>query len=207
MSCSLYKQNFPKALLSLLGRRQLFKVTRQKGTSSTSYPSTTKVSPGSKSSGPTTGNWRPDEHSRFIEAMVSFGRDWNKICSIVGTRNSAQCRSHAQKFFRYIEKLNGKNALKDLEAMDKTNEHSFKERLIRYLKSFNFHRKNSKVGNLWHKTETVCDSFLTVPEILRKDVSSFQCATENVLNESQPLIEQLKNLMETNTLEDDEFFI
>ena len=43
-----------------------------------------------------------------------YGKDWKKIEALVGTRNGAQIRSHAQKFF---SKMN-KNA--DTKSQDST---------------------------------------------------------------------------------------
>lgn len=35
-----------------------------------------------------------------------YGKDWKKIEALVKTRNGAQIRSHAQKWFSKIEKMN-----------------------------------------------------------------------------------------------------
>ena len=45
------------------------------------------------------GRWTIKEHQRFIEALQIFGKNWKKVEEYVGTRNGAQIRSHAQKFF------------------------------------------------------------------------------------------------------------
>lgn len=44
-----------------------------------------------------TGRWSEEEHRKFMEAIELFGKDWKKVQQHVGTRTSAQSRSHAQK--------------------------------------------------------------------------------------------------------------
>ena len=41
------------------------------------------------------GRWTDEEHERFLEALGKFGKNWNKVHRYVGTRTSAQTRSHA----------------------------------------------------------------------------------------------------------------
>ena len=55
------------------------------------------------------GRWTIKEHQKFIEALQIYGKNWKKVEEFVGTRNGAQIRSHAQKFFNRLEKesLNG----------------------------------------------------------------------------------------------------
>ena len=43
------------------------------------------------------GRWTDEEHSKFMEGIKIFGKDWKKVQQYVGTRTSAQSRSHAQK--------------------------------------------------------------------------------------------------------------
>ena len=45
-----------------------------------------------------TGRWTHKEHGRYLEAVRNFGTDWPKISDFIGTRNTVQVRSHAQKF-------------------------------------------------------------------------------------------------------------
>jgi SHAQKYF class myb-like DNA-binding protein len=52
------------------------------------------------------GRWRPQEHQRFIEAILKFGNEWKQVQKYVSTRSSSQARSHAQKFFSKLKKTN-----------------------------------------------------------------------------------------------------
>lgn len=50
------------------------------------------------------GKWTNDEHKMFLEGLTKFGKNWNQIQKYVKTRSCPQTRSHAQKFFRKLEK-------------------------------------------------------------------------------------------------------
>lgn len=41
---------------------------------------------------------------KFLAALKLFGKDWNKVQEYIGSRTSAQTRSHAQKFFKKLLK-------------------------------------------------------------------------------------------------------
>lgn len=49
-----------------------------------------------------------------MEALRKYGKDWNKVHDHIGSRTSAQTRSHAQKFFNKLVKRGGKMEDKDL---------------------------------------------------------------------------------------------
>ena len=51
------------------------------------------------------GKWSYDEHIKFIKAYVNFGKDYVLIQKYIGSRNSTQIISHAQKFFKKLKKL------------------------------------------------------------------------------------------------------
>lgn len=61
--------------------------------------------PQSEQSSVAQGRWTDDEHKRFVEALRKYGKDWQQVEDHIGTRNSAQIRSHAQKFLNRIEKV------------------------------------------------------------------------------------------------------
>lgn len=55
------------------------------------------------------GRWTKEEHLKFIEGKAAanqgvklYGKNWKKIEEVVRTRNGAQIRSHAQKFFNKL---------------------------------------------------------------------------------------------------------
>ncbi len=50
------------------------------------------------------GRWTDEEHAKFICALKMYGKNWNRVHKYVGTRTSAQTRSHAQKYFNKLIK-------------------------------------------------------------------------------------------------------
>jgi SHAQKYF class myb-like DNA-binding protein len=62
----------------------------------------TKKVAASKSSMCKDGKWSEEEHQRFLEAIEMFGNMWRKVESFIGSRSTAQIRSHAQKHFRRL---------------------------------------------------------------------------------------------------------
>ena len=52
------------------------------------------------------GRWSTEEHTRFIEGLVEYGKNWKNVQKCVGTRSTAQARSHAQKFLLKLKMVN-----------------------------------------------------------------------------------------------------
>lgn len=50
------------------------------------------------------GRWSDKEHAKFLEAYNLYGRNWKLVQKHIGTRNAAQARSHAQKYFAKLER-------------------------------------------------------------------------------------------------------
>lgn len=45
------------------------------------------------------GRWTVKEHTKFLDAIKVYGKNWVKVSRYIGSRNSTQVRSHAQKHF------------------------------------------------------------------------------------------------------------
>ncbi|CAI5736384.1 unnamed protein product [Hyaloperonospora brassicae] len=53
------------------------------------------------------GRWHSDEHEWFLKGLEMFqGPAWGEIARLIGTRTSTQVRTHAQKFFTKLARLN-----------------------------------------------------------------------------------------------------
>ncbi|RLN64630.1 hypothetical protein BBJ28_00014194 [Nothophytophthora sp. Chile5] len=53
------------------------------------------------------GRWTSDEHQWFLKGLETFqGPAWGEIARLIGSRTSTQVRTHAQKFFTKLARLN-----------------------------------------------------------------------------------------------------
>jgi SHAQKYF class myb-like DNA-binding protein len=53
------------------------------------------------------GRWNNEEHQWFLKGLEMFqGPAWGEIARLIGTRTSTQVRTHAQKFFTKLARLN-----------------------------------------------------------------------------------------------------
>jgi SHAQKYF class myb-like DNA-binding protein len=92
----------------------------------------------------------PEEHHRFIEALLKFGNEWKSVQKHVGTRSSTQARSHAQKFFvkigkTKIENLNldfANNSLKSLNQMANNFDNEQMTKAIQILNKLAYDKKS-----------------------------------------------------------------
>ena len=113
------------------------------------------------------GRWQPEEHERFIEAIMKFGNEWKQVQKFVKTRSSTQARSHAQKFFVKIKRTNILNFNIDLSKNSIKNLHEIANNLntdqylsaVKALNCVAFERKanNSKRKNKKDEQNNILD--------------------------------------------------
>merc|ERR1711933_56223 len=62
--------------------------------------------------GENTGRWSSEEHEKFLQGMKMFGnKSWTCIADVVKTRTVVQVRTHAQKYFKKLRKLEAEKGL------------------------------------------------------------------------------------------------
>ena len=52
-----------------------------------------------------TGRWTKDEHEAFLQGLQLYGKEWKKVAAKVKTRTVVQTRTHAQKYFQKMQRL------------------------------------------------------------------------------------------------------
>eukprot|EP00826_Nyctotherus_ovalis_P024355 TRINITY_DN1884_c0_g3_i1.p1 TRINITY_DN1884_c0_g3~~TRINITY_DN1884_c0_g3_i1.p1 ORF type:complete len:170 (-),score=37.06 TRINITY_DN1884_c0_g3_i1:139-648(-) len=62
------------------------------------------------------GRWKESEEKLFLEAMELYGNSWEKVKAHIGTRTTAQIRSHAQKYYAGLIKKAIKKYKEDPKA-------------------------------------------------------------------------------------------
>ena len=51
--------------------------------------------------------WTDAEHRLFLEGMKLYGRSWARVATHVQTKSTVQIRSHAQKYFNRLKRVQG----------------------------------------------------------------------------------------------------
>lgn len=50
------------------------------------------------------GRWLDEEHKLFLQGIETYGREWKMVQKMIPTRTVVQIRTHAQKYFKRLEK-------------------------------------------------------------------------------------------------------
>ena len=171
-----------------------------------------------------TGRWQPDEHIRFIEAILRYGNEWKKVQQHVGSRSSTQARSHAQKFFVKIKRKNlldfnidlNKNSIKYLHDVANSMNGEDYLNTIKTLNNIAFEKKSTlcSSNNTFIYKEINSNSLVSPPSIFtnpstqkteltkKTSISNLTEANELVIRnykeeKEDECINSIKNLQET----------
>jgi SHAQKYF class myb-like DNA-binding protein len=86
------------------------------------------------------GRWSTEEHIKFIEGLVKYGKNWKNVQKYIGTRSVSQTRSHAQKFLLKLKMI--KSTYFDLDLTDKKIKNL--SNIIEEIKSKNVNNEDEK---------------------------------------------------------------
>ena len=94
------------------------------------------------------GRWSPNEHKKFIEAIIKFGNNWKQVQDYIDTRTSTQARSHAQKFF---EKIRKNKILKNFKALNTEHSDNFTNATIVQLHELYGNKTKNEINSIVNK--------------------------------------------------------
>ena len=169
------------------------------------------------------GRWSYEEHIKFIEALVDYGKNWKDVQKYVGTRSPAQARSHAQKFLLKLKMIkndelnidftnnNIKNLSDVIEVIKSKNENNENERkyiintLINLSETISYENnsiqrniKKQRIPNFKPKAKT--------DKIKNGSITEHNKPTNNIIfntlfnnGEKEIKVEELKSNKEQNT--------
>lgn len=93
------------------------------------------------------GRWTDEEHEKFLEALKIYGKNWNKVHRHVGTRTSAQTRSHAQKYFNKLMKKGSKEANQESLKREDSH-HSVSNKGTNFKQDLSYHGREISIEDL-----------------------------------------------------------
>lgn len=108
------------------------------------------------------GKWTEEEHQRFLEAIELFGNIWKKVETYIGTRSTAQIRSHAQKHFRRLRS----QAIAEMKKNNELENNVFV--VVREYRN-NTYNTSASSGSLFSGASTPIQTLLSSPGILTAD--------------------------------------
>jgi SHAQKYF class myb-like DNA-binding protein len=120
------------------------------------------------------GRWSYEEHIKFIEALVKFGKNWKDVQKYVGTRTTAQARSHAQKFLLKLKMFKANNSAFDFSNSNIKNLLNVIEEIKR--------KKNNDEDEKQYVINTLInlsDSITTENNIFNKHIRKFKNIKKN----------------------------
>ena len=97
-----------------------------------------------------TGRWTREEHQKFLDGVKKHGRNWKLVEEYIGTRDSAQIRSHAQKYFNRLEREFQFQIPKSQNAqeLNKGSKRKYSDNSVStYCSSFDTHSENNDIDS------------------------------------------------------------
>ena len=88
------------------------------------------------------GRWSFEEHTKFIEALVEYRKNWKNMQIYIGTRSSSQVRSHAQKFLLKLKTIENPKFNFDFKNSKIKNLNDIIEEIIRKKENNNYEKKH-----------------------------------------------------------------
>jgi len=58
------------------------------------------------------GRWTQEEHELFLKGLQIYNKQWKLIADMIKTRTVVQIRTHAQKYFQRLHKMDIQNLSK-----------------------------------------------------------------------------------------------
>ena len=116
------------------------------------------------------GRWSTEEHTRFIEGLVEYGKNWKDVQKYVGTRSTAQARSHAQKFLLKLKMVNCPELNIDLTS----NKIRSLSDVIEEIKRKNKNNENEKkfiIDNLKILSDTITNENMEISKKKNKNIN------------------------------------
>ena len=144
------------------------------------------------------GRWSYDEHIKFIEGITLYGKNWKNVQKFVGTRTSAQARSHAQKFFLKLRAMknnkfnfdfsnNNIKSLSDIISVIKKNNNS-KQYIMNTLKTLSDSISINDINN----DNDICRSKSTDKNLKEQNKLETQINTNNDINNANNINNNIK---------------
>ena len=142
------------------------------------------------------GRWSNEEHSKFIEGLVEFGKNWKDVQKYVGTRTTAQARSHAQKFFLKLKMIKNPSINVDFTNNNIKNLSNVIEEIRRNNEN-NENEKKFIINTLKILSDTISNEANEINKIRIKK-TKFKLKSKNIENtkntEKNELNNEIKNL-------------
>jgi SHAQKYF class myb-like DNA-binding protein len=145
------------------------------------------------------GRWSTEEHIKFIEGLVKYGKNWKNVQKYIGTRSVSQTRSHAQKFLLKLKMI--KSTDFNLDLTDKKIKNL--SNIIEEIKSKNVNNEDEKtflINTLINLSKSISNE---INGNKRRKKINIENPINNNINKNEQIIE-VSNVPKATNLSDQE---